>query len=69
MKQRFQTLKRSIGAAAAAGLLMTQQAYAALPEAVETEMATAKTDAVELATLGLLIIIAIAAVKYLRRGV
>lgn len=69
MKQHFQLLKRSIGAAAASGLLMAHQAHAALPTEVETEMAAAKTDAVALATLGLLIIIAIAAVKYLRRGV
>ncbi len=59
----------AFGAAAGMSLLAVQSAYAALPAAVATEMGDAKVDAVELATLGLLIIIAIAAVKYLRRGV
>jgi hypothetical protein len=48
-------------ATAAAG-----NAMAALPAEVTAAMGDAKTDAVALATLGLLIVIAIAAIKYLK---
>ena len=41
-------------------------AMAALPTEIDTAMTTAKEDAKALAILGLLIVIAIAAIKYLR---
>lgn len=66
LKKQLVTVAAAVSASC---LLVAQSAYAALPAEVETQMTAAKTDAVELATMGLLIIIAIAAIKYLRRGV
>lgn len=54
----------SIGAV----VLSSGQAFAALPEGVTAQFDTAKTDGAALAGLGLLVIIAIAVVKYLRKG-
>jgi len=51
------------------GTAAAGNAMAALPAEVTTAMGDAKSDSVDLAMLGLLIIIAIAAVKYIRRGV
>lgn len=59
---------KALGATAVSAAVFVGQAQAALPAEVEQAMNDAKTDAVSLATLGLLIIIAIAAIKYLRRG-
>ena len=44
-------------------------AFAAVPEAVTTALTYAKTDALAVASLALIIIIAIAAFKYMRKGV
>lgn len=64
MKNTILNLKR-----AAAGLtvaVVSAQSHAALPTEVTTAMGDAATDGAALAVLGLLIVIAIAAVKYLR---
>ena len=66
--RNLQTLKRSIGAAAAVGVLSIQQAHAALGTDVTTALETAKTDGVAIGGLVLAVIIAIAAFKYLRRA-
>ncbi|ERI51137.1 hypothetical protein N878_07135 [Pseudomonas sp. EGD-AK9] len=66
--QHIKTLRRSLGAAAAIGVLSVQQAYAALPAEVSTELGTAKTDVVELGGLVLVVLIAAAAFKYMRRA-
>ncbi len=66
--QHIKTLRRSLGAAAAIGVLSVQQAYAALPTGVSTELGTAKTDVVELGGLVLIVLIAAAAFKYMRRA-
>lgn len=49
--------------------LMSTQALAEVPEAVATELATAKSDAVEIATLAIVIIVAIAAFMYMRKAI
>ncbi|MFI8608009.1 major capsid protein [Pseudomonas sp. NPDC077649] len=66
--QQLKTLRRSLGAAAAIGVLSVQQAYAALPAEVSTELGTTKTDVVELGGLVLVVLIAAAAFKYMRRA-
>jgi Inovirus Coat protein B len=65
----MKNLKHALKFGAAAGALAAGNAFAALPAEVTTAMGDAKTDAVALAVLGLLIVIAIAAVKYIKRGV
>lgn len=44
-------------------------AFAAVPVEVSTAMADGKADAMTVAGLGLIIVIAIAAFKYMKRGV
>ncbi|QTN44128.1 major capsid protein [Ectopseudomonas mendocina] len=66
--KHIRTLRRSLGAAAAVGVLTVQQAYAALPAEVNTELGNAKTDVVELGGLVLVVLIAAAAFKYMRRA-
>lgn len=68
MRKNLQILKRSIGAAAAVGVLSIQQAQAALGTDVTAALDAAKTDGVAIGGLVLAIIIAIAAFKYLRRA-
>ena len=63
--QHFKKLRRSLGAAAAIGLLTTQQAFAAFDGA---ELEAAKADAIEAGTIVLGILVAIAAFKYIRRA-
>ncbi|MGE8296479.1 MAG: major capsid protein [Pseudomonas sp.] len=66
--KHIRTLRRSLGTAAAIGLLSVQQAYAALPTEVSTQLDTTKTDVVELGGLILVVLIAAAAFKYMRRA-
>lgn len=66
--RQLQIMKRSIGVAAAIGVLSVQQAHAALGTDVTTALETAKTDGVAIGGLVLAVIIAIAAFKYLRRA-
>lgn len=66
--KHINTLRRSLGAAAAFGLLASQQAFAALPSEVSTELSTTKTDVVDLGGLVLVVLIAAAAFKYMRRA-
>lgn len=62
----FQTFKSKAKYGAVLATVAAGNAMAALPAEVSTAMGDAKTDAVALATLGLLIVIAIAAIKYLK---
>ncbi|WP_394239336.1 major capsid protein [Pseudomonas anguilliseptica] len=66
--QHIQTLRRSLGAAAATGLMLAQQAYAAVPTEAEKALTDAQADGIKIAGIVLGIIIAIAAFKYIRRA-
>jgi len=66
--QNLQNLKRSIGAAAAGGVLSIQQAHAALDTSVTTAISEGKTDALALGALVIAVIIGIAALKWLRKA-
>lgn len=66
--QNLKTLRRSLGATAALGLLTVQQAHAELPAGVSEALNAAKTDGVEVAGIVLGVIIAIAAFKFIRRA-
>jgi len=68
MNQNLQILKRSLGAAAATGLLVAQQAYADIPAEAQAALDAAKEDGPKVAAIVLGIIIAIAAFKYIRRA-
>lgn len=50
-------------------LLLAGQAHAALPEGVTTALDTAKTDAMTVGGLVLVVIIGIAAFKFIRRAI
>ncbi|MDG9926361.1 MULTISPECIES: major capsid protein [unclassified Pseudomonas] len=66
--RNLQTLKRSIGAAAAVGVLSIQQAHAALDTEVTSAITAGKTDALALGALVIAVIIGIAALKWLRKA-
>lgn len=66
--RQFNALKRSIGAAAAVGVLSIQQAQAALDTEVTTAITAGKTDALALGSLVIAVIIGIAALKWLRKA-
>ncbi len=66
--KKLQLLRRSIGATAAVGVLTVQQANAALPTGVSDAISAAQTDGVALGGLVLACLIAIAAFKWIRRG-
>lgn len=66
--QHLKTLRRSLGASAAVGLLAMQQAHAELPTGVTDALDGAKTDGVQVAGIVLGVIIAIAAFKFIRRA-
>jgi len=61
-------MKNLFRVSVAAGLLTTQQAFAALPADVTTSLGDAKTDGLTVAGVVLGIIIAIAAFKFIRRA-
>lgn len=52
----------------AAGAALVGQAHAAVPEGVSTELATMKADALTVAGLVLVALIAVAAFKFMRKG-
>ncbi len=62
------SIKRFLGAGAAVGVMSIQQAHAALDADITTALETAKTDGMAIGGLVLVVIIAIAAFKYLRRA-
>lgn len=49
--------------------LFLGEVYAAVPAAVTTALGDAKTDSIEVAGLALVVIVAVAAFKYMRRAV
>ncbi|KRW59941.1 major capsid protein [Pseudomonas sp. TTU2014-080ASC] len=68
MKRNLQNLKRSLGAAAAVGLLTVQQAYAAVPTEATDSLDTAGTDVGTIGWGVFAVIIAAMAFKYMRRA-
>ncbi|WAC43975.1 major capsid protein [Pseudomonas sp. SL4(2022)] len=68
MKNKLQNLKRSLGAAAALGVLATQQAYAAVPAGATDALNTAGTDVGTIGWAVFGVLVAAAAFKYMRRA-
>lgn len=68
MKNKLQNLKRSLGAAAALGVLATQQAYAAVPPEATAALDTAGTDVGTIGWAVFAVLVAAAAFKYMRRA-
>ncbi|AVO55394.1 major capsid protein [Ectopseudomonas mendocina] len=66
--QHIKTLRRSLGAAAAIGLLSVQQAYAAVPAEATAALDTAGTDVGTIGWAVFAVIIAAMAFKYMRRA-
>ena len=69
MRKMFEKQGKKLGLAGAALLAFVDQCMAAVPTEVSTALADGKADALTVAGLGLVIVIAIAAFKYMRRGV
>lgn len=68
MKVRMKNI-RTLGASALGSLaLIGNSVYAAVPVEVTTELATMKTDALTVAGLVLVAIIAVVAFKFMRKG-
>lgn len=68
MKNKLQNLKRSLGAAAALGVLASQQAYAAVPPEATAALDTAGTDVGTIGWAVFGVLVAAAAFKYMRRA-
>lgn len=68
MKNKLQTLKRSLGVVAALGVLATQQAYAAVPPEATAALNTAGTDVGTIGWAVFAVLVAAAAFKYMRRA-
>lgn len=68
MENQAQKLLKKLGVGAAVVVATVGQAHAELPAEVTAKMTEAATDGAAMATLGLLVIVAIAAVLYLRRA-
>lgn len=68
MKQHLKNLKRSLGAAAAVGVLSIQQAYAAVPTGATDALDTAGTDVGTIGWAVFGVLVAAAAFKYMRRA-
>lgn len=60
---------KKISSVLALGAASIGSAFAAVPANVSTAMTEGATDAAAVAALGLLVIIGVAVVKYMRRGV
>lgn len=67
-QRAFNKSRNLARAGIAAGTALVGQAHAAVPEAVTTELGTMKTDALTVAGLVLVAIIAVAAFKFMRKG-
>lgn len=66
--KHIHTLRRSLGAAAAVGVLTVQQAYAAVPAEATEALDTAGTDVGTIGWAVFAVIIAAMAFKYMRRA-
>lgn len=66
--KHLRTLRRSLGAAAAVGVLTAQQAYAAVPAEATAALDTAGTDVGTIGWAVFAVIIAAMAFKYMRRA-
>ena len=62
-------LRQKLSGVAALVLVPMGSAFAAIPTEVSTELATAKTDAVGVAGLVIVIVVAIAAFLFMRRAI
>lgn len=69
VKSRFVNTANAVKAAGAGALMLAGQAYAAVPADVTTALEDAKTDAMTVGGLVLVVIIAIAAFKFIRRAI
>jgi hypothetical protein len=69
LKNRLVTARNAAAAVAAVALMLAGQAYAAVPADVTTALEEAKTDAMTVGGLVLVVIIAIAAFKFIRRAI
>lgn len=69
VKSRFVNASNAAKAAGAGALMLAGQAYAAVPAEVTTALEDAKTDAMTVGGLVLVVIIAIAAFKFIRRAI
>lgn len=63
------TARNTAAAAGSGALMFAGQAYAAVPAEVTTALEDAKTDAMTVGGLVLVVIIAIAAFKFIRRAI
>ncbi|MDD2546603.1 MAG: major capsid protein [Burkholderiaceae bacterium] len=68
-QNRFLTVRNAAASVVALPLLLAGQAHAALPEGVSTALDSAKGDAAMVGGLVLVIIIGIAAFKFIRRAI
>lgn len=66
--KHLRTLRRSLGAFAAVGVLTVQQAYAAVPAEATAALDTAGTDVGTIGWAVFAVIIAAMAFKYMRRA-
>lgn len=69
LKNRLVTARNAAAAVGAGALMLAGQAYAAVPADVTTALEEAKTDAMTVGGLVLVVIIAIAAFKFIRRAI
>lgn len=69
VKSRFVNAATAAKAAGAGALMLAGQAHAALPAGVTEALDSAKEDAVSMGALVLVVIIAIAAFKFIRRAI
>ncbi len=69
LKNRLVTARNAAAAVGAGALMLAGQAYAAVPADVTTALEDAKTDAMTVGGLVLVVIIAIAAFKFIRRAI
>ena len=69
LKNRLVTARNAAAAVGAGALMLAGQAYAAVPADVTTALEDAKTDAMTVGGLVLVVIISIAAFKFIRRAI
>lgn len=60
--------RQSLKYAAALPVMLAGSAFAAVPAEVTTELSSLKTDGVEIAALVLVAVVAVFAIKFIRRG-
>ena len=69
LKNSLMTARNTAAAAGAGALMLAGQVHAAVPAEVTTALADAKTDGLVVAGAVLVVIISIAAFKFIRRAI